>query len=491
MADDYRRGRGDPPRDNPGDLRYAPASEGQDPRAPPPGASASTSLPPISHPAPAPAPTLAQPDQRYQERGYPADPRYQSDPRSWPPDGPVPNGYPPQADPRYLPPFPPQDPRQYDDRREYEDRRQYDDRRPYDDQRPYDGQRQYNDQRQYMEQRPYDSQRQFEDQRLYNDQRAYEDQRQYSDRRAYPDPYYDAQQAAQGRGGGYGPDYYRYPPAPYPYVLGPPPPLPPQQQSAPRQRTSIACRYCRKRKIRCSGYAHTTNGKCANCDKLRIDCIFQPVSSNSSTAFVPVSAVPGGVPPGTPLYGAYGQPLPPAGAPAQAPAPQARTYPSYPPSELTPPLQSPMGGYPPSLDEKDPSGRRRTRPPDEEHSPRPPPPNYPVDDDPRRRSPAASMSSNGTASSVYQQPYQQGQSQSPYDRNRPPTPRQTSPGGGPPPPPQLPAQAATLPQLQLPPQPPTQQPKNPMSLDNLIGLEPRSSVHDIDQSMLGRLNRGA
>ncbi|KAL2161136.1 hypothetical protein VTH06DRAFT_8355 [Thermothelomyces fergusii] len=135
----------------------------------------------------------------------------------------------------------------------------------------------------------------------------------------------------------------------------PPPPHLAQPQSAPRQRTSIACRYCRKRKIRCSGYTTTSNGKCTNCDKLRIDCIFQPVSTNASAAFVPVSAVPGGVPPGTPLYGAYGQPLPPH------------------------------------------------------------PPNHPVDDDPRRRSPA-SMSSSGTPPAAQSSP---GRSMPPQPKVQP------------------------------------------------------------------------
>ena len=40
------------------------------------------------------------------------------------------------------------------------------------------------------------------------------------------------------------------------------------------------------------------------------ECIFQPASSSSTAAFVHVSAVLGGIAPGTPLYGAYGQPLP-------------------------------------------------------------------------------------------------------------------------------------------------------------------------------------
>ncbi|KAK4125123.1 hypothetical protein N657DRAFT_633024 [Parathielavia appendiculata] len=464
MAEDYRRGRVEPPRDNPDDMRHPPPPDGEDRRRLAPVGPDGAALPPMPYPPPGPT---YQPDSRYQERPYPSDPRYQSDPRSWPPE-PAPSGYPPPPDARYPAPFPPQDPRQYDDRRQFDDRR------------------------------PYDDRRQYEDRRQYDDQRLYDDQRQYGDRRGYSDPYYDPQQAPPGRGGGYGPDYYRYPPAPYPYGMGPPPPPPPQQQSAPRQRTSIACRYCRKRKIRCSGYTHTTNGKCTNCDKLRIDCIFQPVSSNSSAAFVPVSAVPGGVPPGTPLYGAYGQPLPPSAASA----PQPRNYP-YPPSEYTPPMHSPTGSSFTAYDDKDP-GRRRTRPPEEEHSSRPPPPNYPLDDDPRRRSPV-SIHSNGTPPAAFRQ-FQQ----SPYGRDRPPTPNQNSPGRSMPPQPQFrapqtvpqagpsqvqqtPSQVSPHPTAQPQPQPPSTSNgySNPMSLGNLIDPGPgsRPSVNDIDRNMLGRLNR--
>ncbi|KAK4133451.1 hypothetical protein BT67DRAFT_51168 [Trichocladium antarcticum] len=433
MSDGYRRGRVDPPRNNPEDLRYPPPIEGEDRRRLPPVAADGMPLPSMPFPPPGPGPVYPL-DQRNQDRGYPTDPRYQSDPRSWPPEPPIPNGYPAQPDARFASSFPPQDPRHFEDRRPYDDRRQYDDRRPYDDRRQYD------------------------------------DQRQYNDRRTYPDPYYDAQQAAQGRPGGYGPDYYRFPQGPYPYVVGPPQP-PSQQQSAPRQRTSIACRYCRKRKIRCSGYTHTTNGKCTNCDKLKIDCIFQPVSSNSSAAFVPVSAVPGGVPPGTLLYGAYGQPLPPSAVSG----PQTRPYP-YPSSDYTPSLHSPTGGYS-QYDDND-VGRRRTRPPEEEHSSRPPPPNFPLDDDPRRRSPI-SIHSNGTPPAGQPQ-YQQ----SPFGRDRPPTPNQNSPGRP------IPSQSQSQAQLRQQPQPQAASSyPNPMSLDNLIGREPRA-VNEMDRNMLGRLRSG-
>jgi hypothetical protein len=220
------------------------------------------------------------------------------------------------------------------------------------------------------------------------------------------------------------------------------------------------------------------------------------VSSNSSAAFVPVSAVPGGVPPGTPLYGAYGQPLPPA----TAGAPQGRPYP-YPPSDYTPPMHSPTGSSFAPYDEKD-AGRRRTRPPEEEHSSRPPPPNYPHDDDPRRRSPI-SVHSNGTPPAGYHHPYQQ----SPYDRERPSSSGHSSPGRPmQPQPPLRNSQAGPQSQMQQPqlapqqkgqPQPPPSGYPNPMSLDNLMGPGPRgggggaggAAVNEIDRSMLGRLNR--
>ena len=158
-------------------------------------------------------------------------------------------------------------------------------------------------------------------------------------------------------------------------------------------------------------------------------------------------------------------------------------------------MHSPTGSYG-AYDEKD-GGRRRTRPPEEEHSARPPPPNYPLDDDPRRRSPV-SIHSNGTP------PYRPFQ-QSPYDRDRPPTPNQNSPGRPMPPQQQLRApqaapQAQPL-QSQLPPQsngqpPPPPQPQapsggyqNPMSLDSVMGPAGPRTVTDIDRNMLGRLGR--
>ncbi|KAF8453033.1 hypothetical protein BGX38DRAFT_1269032 [Terfezia claveryi] len=92
-------------------------------------------------------------------------------------------------------------------------------------------------------------------------------------------------------------------------------------QPAPRQRTAIACRYCRRRKIRCSGFESSQDGRCSNCQRFNQECIFTPVSSQTQ-AFVPAHTqypqmrqVPGRggrpefSPVGVQLYGAHGQPL--------------------------------------------------------------------------------------------------------------------------------------------------------------------------------------
>ncbi|OIW30635.1 hypothetical protein CONLIGDRAFT_285893 [Coniochaeta ligniaria NRRL 30616] len=226
---------------------------------------------------------------------------------------------------------------------------------------------------------------------------------------------------------GYGP-YPGYPGgSPYgEYVQGG---HPQQQQIAPRQRTSIACRYCRKRKIRCSGYQNTTNGKCTNCDKLKIDCIFQPVSSGVSQAFIPVSAIPGGVPPGTQLFGAYGQPLPPSG-----PGQSQNGYPPPPPGyqqhpqHQQPALASPTSQHAPQADGAQ-HGRRRPRESDEEDRnarlPPPPPPDaYYHNYDSRRRSPVSADSSTPPM-------YHYQHSTRSFEADRTPTPRRNSPGQSP------------------------------------------------------------
>jgi hypothetical protein len=216
------------------------------------------------------------------------------------------------------------------------------------------------------------------------------------------------------------------------------------------------------------------------------------VSSNPSAAFVPVSAVPGGVPPGTPLYGAYGQPLPP----------------SCPSSEVTPRMQSPTGEDALCVDEE--PGRGRTRSIEKKHSSWPSPPNHPLDDDPRGRSPVSVDSSETPPAAGYA-----GYRQSPYNQDRPPSPisnstprpmaqqlqlraSQVALGQGPPQPPppsshatncysQSPAANYSQPPLTGYPPAPLTGYSNPMSLDNLTGPDPQSVI-DIDRSMLSKLD---
>ncbi|KAF5637929.1 hypothetical protein F52700_4632 [Fusarium sp. NRRL 52700] len=76
------------------------------------------------------------------------------------------------------------------------------------------------------------------------------------------------------------------PPAPLSsYQLGP------GTAPPPGQRTSTACRYCRKRKIRCSGKGNTHD------------------DVKSSSTFVPAPFAPTFVPPRANIYSSYGQPL--------------------------------------------------------------------------------------------------------------------------------------------------------------------------------------
>ncbi|PGH08649.1 hypothetical protein AJ79_05931 [Helicocarpus griseus UAMH5409] len=112
------------------------------------------------------------------------------------------------------------------------------------------------------------------------------------------------------------PDMYAHPP---PHTQPAPVVYP---AAAPRQRTAIACRYCRRRKIRCSGFESSQDGRCSNCVRFNQECMFTPVASQTQ-AFVPAQAVfqhirgqgRGGPRPDTiPLYGAHGQPLPPQAA---------------------------------------------------------------------------------------------------------------------------------------------------------------------------------
>ncbi|OAA36891.1 Zn(2)-C6 fungal-type DNA-binding domain protein [Cordyceps fumosorosea ARSEF 2679] len=131
----------------------------------------------------------------------------------------------------------------------------------------------------------------------------------------------------QNQYGDYNPDAYCYcqrepPPNGYPLdYRGLPPAHPPvsvrggsptMAQLPPRRRTSIACRYCRKRKIRCSGYQSVPGGKCQNCVRMNQGCTFQPVSSSSTLAVVALSVLQSGGPPGTQLFSAYDRSLAPS-----------------------------------------------------------------------------------------------------------------------------------------------------------------------------------
>ncbi|KAB8202395.1 hypothetical protein BDV34DRAFT_149925 [Aspergillus parasiticus] len=159
-------------------------------------------------------------------------------------------------------------------------------------------------------------------------------------------------------------DPYRLPPPPGAYrppdvYAQPPPPQVVYQAAAPRQRTAIACRYCRRRKIRCSGFESSQDGRCSNCIRFNQECMFTPVSSQAQ-AFVPAHAAyphlrnaqnqpRGGAP--VMLYGAHGQPLPPQQQPQ---APPDATLP--PPQGM---YQNPYGSAPPPLSQDPrPIGRR-------------------------------------------------------------------------------------------------------------------------------------
>jgi len=143
--------------------------------------------------------------------------------------------------------------------------------------------------------------------------------------------------------------------------------------------------------IRCSGFEATDDGRCSNCMRFNQDCIFTPVSAQTQ-AFVPAHTVWRGVGQPPPMYGAYGQPLPPAthGDPyaqqsrqqQQQQSQQQPPPPNYLPSPTGPP--GPPGPYPahsaqgPSAAPYDDAsrdqlnGRKRAHP--EPHTPTLPPP---------------------------------------------------------------------------------------------------------------------
>ncbi|KAJ6262113.1 hypothetical protein Dda_2918 [Drechslerella dactyloides] len=139
---------------------------------------------------------------------------------------------------------------------------------------------------------------------------------------------------------------------------------------APRQRTAIACRYCRRRKIRCSGFDSSADGRCGNCLRFNQECVFTPVSSHSQ-AFVPAHTQyphlkQGFIPPrGGParpvgqLYGSYGQPLP-----LHAALPQPSHQSDYGPHNYgRPPSPNHAGQYNQPYDDQSYDRRRDDRPP--------------------------------------------------------------------------------------------------------------------------------
>ncbi|KAK5626909.1 hypothetical protein RRF57_002624 [Xylaria bambusicola] len=187
------------------------------------------------------------------------------------------------------------------------------------------------------------------------------------------------------------------------------------------------------------------------------ECVFQPVSSTSSTAFVPVSALTNGVPPGTQLFGAYGQPL--GAGPANYPV--GASYQANTP-HYEQPLPSPTGSNSSYWEDRPENSRRRHRMSDE-HGVRLPPPSTFPDDNSRRRSPSSS-------SPNHLQPFQTTQPQPiPHQgfENRTPPPK-SSPSG---------ATGSSAPGRSV------------MNLESIMSSN--SSGSEIDKGMLGRLNRGA
>lgn len=240
--------------------------------------------------------------------------------------------------------------------------------------------------------------------------------------------------------------------------------------------------------IRCSGFQSAPGGKCQNCARMNQECIFQPVSSSSSTAFIPVSAVPGGVPPGTQLFGEYGQPLAPSAVPPghhYPPPPHAGGPPPPHAGYYAPPGQSPTEPYAAYGDHRSEDGSqsatKRSRDPMERDDEwRRPPPRGAADDEPRRRSPAE-FSSKSSPGGMNYHPYR-GSEHSPRSATQAPAARppgarspsgQTGSSGT-----STPAQqaASTASQSQ-------QAPASIMSLSNLV------DKNDIDKTMIDRLNR--
>ncbi|KAI0395177.1 hypothetical protein F5Y17DRAFT_218988 [Xylariaceae sp. FL0594] len=321
---------------------------------------------------------------------------------------------------------------------------------------------------------------------------------------SYPPPAYpftgngishdcNSQGCSQDHGSVRGPVVSQYN-RPQPPSGGAPPP--------PRQRTSIACRYCRRRKIRCSGYATTPGGKCHNCQKMNQECIFVPVSASSSTAFVPVSALPGPLPPGTQLYGSFGEPLGtdtrshggPPGPPGGAYPPPHRPRYEQPPRSQT----HPNGPY---LDDSshDRGDKRRRTSQETDHSIHLPP----MDSNDELRHSSSSSSPNMYSTlSIDQGPAHL--QRIPHGRLSSLTPPRVSPTNRhilpirpmqPQPMPHHRPGSPTPPRLTPPRISPTSAARpsssgtSVMSLENIVG--PSSSNMDYDRHMLGRLDRRA
>ncbi|KAI3572053.1 hypothetical protein IWW34DRAFT_638098 [Fusarium oxysporum f. sp. albedinis] len=101
-----------------------------------------------------------------------------------------------------------------------------------------------------------------------------------------------------------------------------------ERNTAPVPASSIRCMCCRERSVHCFD---SQSGKCQNCARRNETCIFELKFSSNRAAAIPVSAFPGGVPPGTQLFGAYGQPLAPGTVPASSPPHPAHQHSTAPP----------------------------------------------------------------------------------------------------------------------------------------------------------------